>query len=80
MSYFDNAATTYPKPDAVYSFMDSFYRNHGGSVGRGGYALATTAKGLVDETRKLIQELMKTEGDFVSGMTDAEPPSCYAEV
>lgn len=56
MSYFDNAATTYPKPDAVYSFMDSFYRNHGGSVGRGGYALATTAKGLVDETRKLIQE------------------------
>ena len=58
MAYFDNAATTYPKPDVVYSFMDSFYRNHGGSVGRGGYALATTAKGLVDETRKLIQELM----------------------
>lgn len=23
---------------------------------------------------------MKTEGDFVSGMTDAKPPSCYAEV
>ena len=58
MAYFDNAATTYPKPDVVYSFMDSFYRNHGGNVGRGGYALSTTAKGLVDETRKLIQELM----------------------
>ena len=25
-------------------------------------------------------EQMKTEGDFVSGMTDTEPPSCYAEV
>lgn len=25
-------------------------------------------------------EQMKIEGDFVSGMTDAEPPSCYAEV
>ena len=25
-------------------------------------------------------EQMKTEGDFVSDMTDAEPPSCYAEV
>lgn len=24
-------------------------------------------------------EQMKTEGDFVSEMTDAEPPSCYAE-
>lgn len=58
MAYFDNAATTYPKPKAVYSFMDSFYRNHGGSMGRGDYALATTAKGLVDETRKLIQDLM----------------------
>lgn len=58
MAYFDNAATTYPKPDAVYSFMDSFYRNHGGSAGRGTYTLATTAKGLVDETRKLVQELM----------------------
>ena len=58
MAYFDNAATSYPKPDAVYSFMDSFYRNHGGSVGRGGYALATTARTLVDETRMLIQELM----------------------
>ena len=58
MAYFDNAATTYPKPNAVYSFMDSFYRNHGGRMGRGDYALATTAKGLVDETRKLIQDLM----------------------
>lgn len=25
-------------------------------------------------------EQTKTEGDFVSGMTDAEPPSYYAEV
>lgn len=58
MAYFDNAATTYPKPEDVYSFMDSFYRNHGGSVGRGGYSLSATAKGLVDETRKLIQELL----------------------
>lgn len=58
MAYFDNAATTYPKPDAVYSFMDAFYRNHGGSAGRGEYAMAATAKGLVDETRKLIQDLL----------------------
>lgn len=28
----------------------------------------------------IAAEQMKTEGDFVSGMTDAEPPSCYAEV
>ena len=58
MAYFDNAATTYPKPDEVYSFMDSFYRNHGGSAGRGDYALANTAKGIIDETRKLLQGLL----------------------
>ena len=58
MAYFDNAATTYPKPDVVYSFMDSFYRNCGGSAGRGDYALAKTAKGVIDETRSLIQELL----------------------
>ena len=27
-----------------------------------------------------VAEQMKNEGDFVSGMTDAEPPFCYVEV
>jgi len=58
MAYFDNAATTYPKPEEVYSFMDNFYRNHGGSAGRGDYTLANTAKGIIDEARKLIQDLL----------------------
>ena len=58
MAYFDNAATTYPKPDCVYSFMDKFYRNSGGSAGRGDYSLANSAKGLIDETRRLLQELL----------------------
>ena len=58
MAYFDNAATTYPKPDEVYSFMDNFYRNHGGSAGRGDYALANNAKSIIDETRQLLQELL----------------------
>ena len=58
MAYFDNAATTYPKPDSVYFFMDEFYRNSGGSAGRGNYSLASSAKGLIDETRKLLQELL----------------------
>ena len=58
MAYFDNAATTYPKPKEVYSFMDSFYRAHGGSAGRGDYELAITAKGIIDETRSLVQSLL----------------------
>ena len=58
MAYFDNAATTYPKPNEVYNFMDNFYRNNGGSAGRGDYALANNAKGIIEETRKLIQDLL----------------------
>ena len=34
---------------------------------------------IVKHTLKAAEQ-MKTEGDFVSEMTDAEPPSCYAEV
>lgn len=26
MAYFDNAATTFPKPDSVYEFMSEFYK------------------------------------------------------
>lgn len=58
MAYFDNAATSYPKPDVVYSFMDNFYRNCGGNAGRGNYALANSAKGVIDETRTLLQDLL----------------------
>lgn len=57
MAYFDNAATTYPKPECVYAFMDEFYRKSGGSAGRGNYAMSATAGGLIADTRKKLQEL-----------------------
>lgn len=56
--YLDNAATTYPKPDEVYKFMDSFYRCFGVNVGRGQYKLADIAYNLVKETRQLLLELL----------------------
>lgn len=34
---------------------------------------------IVKHTLKAVGQ-MKIEGDFVSDMTNAEPPSCYAEV
>lgn len=58
MAYFDNAATTFPKPEAVYEAMDHFYRNNGGNAGRGDYGLARSASELIHETRGLIQELL----------------------
>ena len=58
MAYFDNAATTYPKPECVYDFMDKFYRENGGSAGRGHYALAQTAGELIADTRARIKNLL----------------------
>ena len=55
--YFDNAATTFPKPENVYTFSDSFFRGCGVNVGRGQYKLADKAAALVVETRKLLLEL-----------------------
>lgn len=51
-AYFNNAATTYPKPEIVYSFMDQYYRTVGGNIGRGG-----CNDNIVNETRALIKEL-----------------------
>ena len=55
--YFDNAATTFPKPEQVYTFMDKFYRECGVNVGRGQHKLAFNASKLVEETRQLLQDL-----------------------
>lgn len=56
--YFDNAATTFPKPECVYAFMDSFYREHGGNAGRGQYKLAAAASKMISETRGFIQKIL----------------------
>ena len=58
MAYFDNAATTYPKPECVYTFMDQFYRQNGGNAGRGHYSIAQSAGELILDTRKRLQELL----------------------
>ncbi len=57
MHYFDNAATTYPKPNEVYEYMDSFYREYGVNVGRGQFKEASIAYAMMQETRELLLEL-----------------------
>lgn len=55
--YLDNSATTFPKPEEVYSFMDSFYRNHGVNPGRSGFDAAVETEEMVNDTRKLLTKL-----------------------
>lgn len=52
--YLDNGATSYPKPEETYTFMDTFYRHAGVNPGRSGFDLCLEAGSLVDETRKLM--------------------------
>ncbi len=52
--YLDNAATSFPKPEETYVYMDQFYRSHGVNPGRSGYDLCMETGHMVDETRALM--------------------------
>lgn len=54
--YLDNGATSYPKPEEVYTFMDHFYRNFGVNPGRSGYDMCMEAGEVLEGTRKLLME------------------------
>ena len=75
MVYLDNAATSYPKPEEVYSFMDEFYRKYGVNPGRSGYDLCMAAGQMVDETRRLMTQFFNGRDPnrlvFTSNSTDA---------
>jgi len=49
--YFDNAATTFPKPESVYEAMTGFMRTAAGNPGRGAHRLALCASEIIDESR-----------------------------
>ncbi len=57
LTYLDNSATTFPKPEEVYAFMDSFYRNHGVNPGRSGFDAAIETEEMVTETRRMLTNL-----------------------
>jgi len=54
--YLDNGATSYPKPEEVYQYLDYFYRNFGVNPGRSGYDLCLEAGDMVENTRKMLTE------------------------
>ncbi len=64
MHYFDNAATTFPKPNEVYDFMDSFYRQYGVNVGRGQFKEASIAYSMLQETRTLLLDLFHVKSPY----------------
>lgn len=55
--YLDNAATSFPKPDTVYTAIERYMKEVGASAGRGTYQRALEADRLVYETRRSLARL-----------------------
>src|ERR1035437_6359587 len=68
--YFDNAATSWPKPESVYQFMLDFYRTTGVNPGRSGTDLGAEAGALLDQLRKRLTR-------FFGGDEDAPERLCF---
>src|SRR5947208_4737637 len=61
MIYLDNAATSYPKPEAVYQALDRFARQSLANPGRAGHKMALAAERTLDDARHLLNQLFHGE-------------------
>ena len=61
MIYFDNAATTFPKPEVVYDSIMTAMRGYGANPGRSGHKLALKSSRGIYETRELIGRLFNVK-------------------
>jgi len=59
MIYFDNAATSWPKPPGVAEAMTHFLSDVGANPGRAGHRLAVEAGRIVYDAREAVAELLK---------------------
>lgn len=71
--YFDNAATTFPKPEKVADAVYDYIRNVGSNINRGGYSSAYDAEDVVIETRSRLKKMFNAPDErnviFTSGVT-----------
>jgi cysteine desulfurase / selenocysteine lyase len=75
MIYLDNAATSFPKPEAVYQTLDRFARQDLANPGRAGHKMALAAERALDDGRHLLNQFFHGEGPerfvFTLNCTDA---------
>ena len=73
--YLDNAATSFPKPEAVYQAMDRFARTSLANPGRAGHKMALAAEHALDEGRHRLNQFFNGKGPerfvFTLNCTDA---------
>ncbi len=62
--YFDNAATSWPKPEATPAAMDRYLREIGGSPGRSAHRLSLEAGRIVLEAREAVAQILGADDPF----------------
>ena len=71
MHYFDNAATTYPKPNEVYEALDYANRNLAFNAGRGNYDVAKRCCDIIKNTREKLAKINNVDYRNVTFMSSA---------
>ncbi len=73
--YLDNAATSWPKPEAVYAIVDRYQRELGAPAGRSAYREANEVERLVNDARRRVVQLLHVDDParivFTSNGTDS---------
>ncbi len=73
--YLDNAATSWPKPEAVYAAIDHYQRHLGAPAGRSGYAEAIEVNQAIEVARRRAATLLSVRDPkqviFTAGGTDS---------
>lgn len=64
VAYFDNAATTYKKPEEMHKFMYDFYSANSVNVGRGKHSLLNASSNVISDTRSLLLELFNATNEY----------------
>lgn len=62
MIYLDNAATTFPKPERVYTALETANRELSFNAGRGSYRAARAASAIIDDTKNRLLSLFHATG------------------
>lgn len=74
-TYLDNAATSFPKPEAVYQAMDRFARSSVANPGRAGHKMALAAEHALDDCRHRLNRFFNGRAPerfvFTLNCTDA---------
>jgi len=74
-TYLDNAATSFPKPEAVYQAMDRFGRSSVANPGRAGHKMALAAEHALDDCRHRLNRFFNGKAPerfiFTLNCTDA---------